>query len=73
MVPLLIVATEDDDDDDDDDAPSSTAAPPPPPPTALPLAEASSVLDGLFLPFLDRSSNLFALMRELEANRRKFN
>lgn len=58
MALLFVLATVDDD--------ISSTAP-------SPLAEASSVLDGSFLPYLDLSSNLFALMRELEASRKKFN
>lgn len=64
MALLFVLATVDDDI-------SSTTSPPPTAPS--PLAEASFVLDGSFLPYLDLSSNLFALMRELEASRKKFN
>ena len=64
MALLFVVTTVDDD-------VSSTTSPPPTAPS--PLVEASSVLVGLFFPYLDLSSNLFALMRELEASRKKFN
>jgi len=39
---------------------------------SIALTVALSLLEG-FLPYLDLSSNRLALMRELEANRKKFN